>query len=122
MENKVMIKQITDQSRLRELAKTIWKSDYEELISQICDYGLYTKVLDTIPRFNDGDDNTQVILCTLWGTDRGINIPILIPEDGYSYLFIGSMSTDDELKQFEPHFHENTNIVLLLFQMKETGF
>lgn len=110
-----MIKQISDQNRLRELAKTIWKSDYEELISELCDYELYTKVLDTIPQFKDGDDNAQVILCTLCGTDRGISMPILIPEDGYSYLFMGSMGTADELKQFEHHIHENKNIVILLF-------
>lgn len=115
MENTTMIKQITNPNRLRELAQTIWESGNEELLSQICDYELYAKVLDTIPQFNGGDDNFQVILCTLWGTGRGINMPILIPEDGYSYLFIGSISTADGLKQFEPHFHENVNIVLLLF-------
>lgn len=115
MENTSMMKQITNPNRLRELTKIIWESDNEELISQIIDRDLHTKVLDTMPRFDDGDDAAQVVLCTLWGTDRGINIPILILKNGYSYLFIGSISTADELKQFEPYFHENVNIVLLLF-------
>ena len=115
MENTTMIKQITDPNRLRELAQIIWESDNEELISQIIDCDLHRKVLDTMPRFDAGNDAAQVVLCTLWGTDRGINIPILIPEDGYSYSFMLSLGTVDELKYFEHYFYENTNIVLLLF-------
>lgn len=45
MENTTMIKQITDPNRLRELAQIIWESDNEELISQIIDCDLHTKVL-----------------------------------------------------------------------------
>lgn len=116
-----MIRFVESKSQLIELASRVWEDFFldikmDEMLSNICRWGLHTKVLDVVPECMVDNERKNIVVCSLWGKNgRCAMLPVFIPYDGYQYEFRASFGDTDNLKNYKCLFRDNPDVVLILF-------
>lgn len=119
-----MISCVESKSRLVELASTVWQDfvpdeKMDEVLSSICRWSLYTKVLDVVPECSVDTKEKHIVVCSLWGKNGSCAmVPVSIPYDEYIYEFRASLGSTNDLKNCKCMFQDNPNLVLILFPSK----